>query len=207
MFFKKRLLIFILLAFFVIFVIIKILSKINLSDYILLITAAVIFWYSYETFLLRLQTQKNTVLNVKPILSVKAILDNLGLEVENIGYGPALNIEISISHLNLSGDYTNLRNFSRVDSNNYFNIGRDKIEYVTEIDINLFRSYCDEIRNSGNSPSFTIILIYKDLFGNRFQTIRRIFADLKNKYTFKESLFGSYDNGELLKFKKTDITH
>ena len=120
-FFKQFKIILILSFIFIIFAIINIITEIELNIYILLLTAIIIFWYSYETFLLRKESQKNTVLGVKPILVIyryNTIGPNGELEIGNIGNGPSLNIEFRISQFHHSGGYTNLRNFlTQVDDN------------------------------------------------------------------------------------------
>lgn len=201
----------ILIVIFVIFVILHTCTKIELNVYILFITAIVIFWYSYETFLVRKEAQKNTILGVKPILVIywyHPIGPNGELEIGNIGNGPALNIEFRISQFHNSGGYTNLRSFLTIIDNNIYHLKKDEKTKIN-VDSDLFNDYFSATKPEfvyGIKNNFAIILSYNDMFNNRYQTIVRVYKTEENFYLFKQTLFGSLETGELLKFPIHIIT-
>ena len=180
---------------------------INLADYILVITAIIILWYATETFLLRKEAQRNTLISVKPILVIYnyAVGD---LHIGNIGNGPALNIEFRISQFHQSGGYTNLRNFLRSISDKMYNLKKDE-DWHIETDNDLFLDYISTTKPDfqyGIKNNFAIILVYNDMFGNRYHTIVRVYKVKDNYFVLKQTLFGSYESGELLKFPKYIIS-
>lgn len=180
---------------------------INLADYILVITALIIFWYATETFLLRKESQRNTLISVKPILVIYnyAIGD---LHIGNIGNGPALNIEFRISQFHQSGGYTNLRNFLHDISDKIFSLKKGE-DWQIDVDNNLFLDYLSATKSDfqyGIKNNFAIILIYNDMFNNRYQTIVRVYKVKDNYFVLKQTLYGSFESGELMKFPKYIIS-
>src|SRR5581483_5274000 len=87
---------------------------ITAQNTILLLTGAIVLWYTYETYLLRRDAQANTLNSLRPIL----VLDEEGakgplLMVHNVGHGAAINIEVRIAQFHKSKpDYVNLRKLS-----------------------------------------------------------------------------------------------
>lgn len=180
---------------------------INLTDYILITTVIIILWYATETFLLRKEAQRNTLISVKPILVIYNYAVG-NLHIGNIGNGPALNIEFRISQFHQSDGYTNLRNFLRSMRDNIYNLKKEEDRHI-EADNDLFLDYLSVNKPDfqyGIKNNFAIILIYNDMFGNRYQTVVRVNKVKDNWFVLKQILYGSYKSGELLKFPKHIIS-
>jgi len=177
------------------------------NEYILIITALIIFWYTTETFLLRKEAQRNTKISVEPILVIDgyAIGD---LDISNIGNGPALNIEVKISQFHETGGYTYLQNFLREKSDYIYNLQKNK---STTIFTNnkLFLDYLSASKPNfkyGIKNNFAIIFSYNDMFSNRYQSIIRLKKIDKHRFLLKQTLFGSFETGELMQFPKNLIS-
>jgi len=122
----------------------------SLADVILLLTAALIAWYSWETRKLRISTQRNTdtsadllrqasegtvvsreqlaeaqaarVAAARPIVTVDP-QDSVGFDIliQNVGAGAALNVELRISQVHQTEPgYTNLRNLLEPGAFDFF---------------------------------------------------------------------------------------
>jgi len=57
-----------------------------------LLTGLIVLWYTYETKLLRSETQRQTEMSQRPFVVAKLVDDHF--EVSNLGHGVALNIRI-----------------------------------------------------------------------------------------------------------------
>jgi hypothetical protein len=180
--------------------------------YVLILTGIVIFWYAYETYLLRKEAQKNTINSVKPILIVDRYLFGGALEVINVGSGPALNIESRISYFHGTGEYTRLQEILKETESNYYHIAKNTKKNIS-INREIFEDYYSGIYNEngvGIGNSFALILTYNDMFGNKYQTVVRVevnrkVENLPENCLFKQTLFDSYDRGELVRFPKNVI--
>ena len=56
------------------------------------LTGLVIVWYTWETQLLRVETQRQTEVQLRPFVVVEPTSE--GFQTRNIGYGPAINVRI-----------------------------------------------------------------------------------------------------------------
>lgn len=69
-------------------------DKIETSNFILLITFGALLWYSFETRELKGATKRSNELSQEPILIIRHDSGTEKFTVENVGKGPAFNIEI-----------------------------------------------------------------------------------------------------------------
>jgi len=82
-------------------------SSLTVSDRVLLLTLAAIFWYTWETYLLRLETAWATTLANRPFVSIQELRDvsqpgemmkPYRIVFENMGKGCAINLTLVISN-------------------------------------------------------------------------------------------------------------
>lgn len=197
---------------FIIFLIINELKQIidlDLGNYVLIFTGLIILWYTIETFLLRKEAQRNTLNSVKPILVVDKYFPGGALTIINLGNGPALNIESRISYFHETGGYTYLQEILQNTEASYYHISKKDQKNIS-ISKDKFKEYYSGIytnTGTGIGSSFAIILIYNDMFNNPYQTVVRVevnkdVSNLPENCLFKQTLFDSYESGELVRFPK-----
>ncbi|MFH1534690.1 MAG: hypothetical protein ABIF80_01765 [Patescibacteria group bacterium] len=126
-------------------------KALSLNEWLLAVTALVVFWYSRETFDLKnvankqlVETRKQTFLNIRPFIRLQWI-NNDGIRIINEGYGIALNVRLSfniggtIHRTILSGEkatksYTDAGFEDVVDKQNSFTDSREFKEKYSPID-------------------------------------------------------------------------
>jgi len=62
------------------------------QTFAIVLTGAVVIWYTIETQLLRKETQKQTDLLIRPFVIIE--LKNREFFLKNLGHGPALNVQV-----------------------------------------------------------------------------------------------------------------
>ena len=68
----------------------------QLQTLAVIVTGAVIVWYTWETKILREEAQKQTELQIRPFLLIDPFIDPeyFGFNLVNVGNGPAINIKL-----------------------------------------------------------------------------------------------------------------
>ena len=62
------------------------------QTFAVVLTGAVVIWYTIETQLLRKETQKQTDIQIRPFVIIE--LKNREFFLKNLGHGPALNVQV-----------------------------------------------------------------------------------------------------------------
>ena len=62
------------------------------QTFAVVLTGAVVIWYTLETQLLRKETQKQTEIQIRPFVIIE--LKNREFSLKNLGHGPALNVQV-----------------------------------------------------------------------------------------------------------------
>ncbi len=131
---------------------------------ILAITAIIILWYTIETKKLREEAQKTNKYSFRPIIVIKSIspyvANSWTVKINNIGKGPALNIESRICELNSEGKYKRMRELL---PNEKFNNLEEKSGHTI--------SGITSINKLLNEKKFTIFFTYEDSARFKYQTM------------------------------------
>jgi hypothetical protein len=153
-------------------------EKINIT--ILFITFIAIVWYTVETKKMQQTMKDNLHLSLMPMLSIS--YDTALHKIENVGYGPAISINIEPIILNNS-----VKLYIYVEKANIYAKGMSTISikikgpFPDEKDIKTFGSWSEFIRNLGpfniEITKYYSNIIFKDLVSNRY--MQEIVLDLK----------------------------
>ena len=135
-------------------------SSLTVSDRVLLLTLAAIFWYTWETYLLRVETAWATTLANRPFVSIQELLDvsqpgemikPYRIVFENMGKGCALDLVLVISNADGVVQWS-----KKVPS-----IGSEKTAEFTD---GMFETYLHGFQEG----KFTLKIVYDDLAAKRY---------------------------------------
>lgn len=155
----------------------------SITIIILFFTALILVYYTYETYLLRKEANYQTHLGVRPLVKMfrnKRIEDDpTEIYIQNIGKGPALNIEIRISELQKNSYHEDMYVLNEANDHNnspIFNLGVLDIEKSYNADwIKFFKEYIKNLRLKKDRPIFFIIWIkYESILDDGFYITKHV---------------------------------
>jgi len=178
-----------------------------ISIVVLWFTAITILQYTKETYWLKQINVKQLNYQKRPILKILSHGEwACSFMLENIGKGPALNIELRISQIHPNGGFTNLRNLAEDERRELFNLGEREEQSTTS-----FCEIIDDYQKAekldfsyGVKGVFAVIATYEDIDRNPYYTISLLkVRPERNDYILKTTKTGGYKSGELEKIIPT----
>jgi len=157
---------------------------IHLNNYLVGITAIIIFWYTKETFDLKVISQKElkeqriqTYLALRPFIRLQWT-DGDCIRIINEGHGIAIQLKLSFSN---TGFIRRSILCGEEASKSYTDACFDDIENRNDINIRNFREVYLPKKNT-----YSIEVTYKDIAGNCYKQVFKTDAKLNDKYKLIE---------------------